>query len=112
MSTVKGTTYCVARLRRWLKKNVKDDMKDQHVFMDQGGELYRSKAIRDLFEKEFDYEIRVTGTGAHQQNGLVEHSNQTMDKAIRAMLIGDGLPVKFWPCAFQHFLRIKNSALP
>ena len=36
-----------------------------------------------------------------------------MDKAIRAMLIGAGLPVKFWPYAFRHFLlRIKNSALP
>jgi len=35
-----------------------------------------------------------------------------MDKAIRAMLIGAGLPVKFWPYAFRHFLRIKNLALP
>jgi len=72
---------------------VKDDVKDRYVFMDQGRELYRSKAIRDLFEKEFGYEIRVTGTGAHHQNGLVERANQTMDKAIRAMLIGAGLPV-------------------
>jgi len=87
-------------------------VKDRHVFMDQGGELYRSKAIRDLFEKEFGYEIRVTDTGAHHQNGLVERANQTMDKAIRAMLIGAGLPVKFWPYAFRHFLRIKNLALP
>jgi len=71
-----------------------------------------SKAIRDLFEKKFGYEIRVTGTGAHHQNGLVERANQTMDKAIRAMLIGAGLPVKFWPHAFRHFLCIKNSALP
>jgi len=102
----------IAWLKKWLSKNVKDDVKDWYVFMDQGGELYRSKAIRDLFEKEFGYEIRVTGTGAHHQNGLVECANQTMDKAIRAMLIGPGLPVKFWPYAFRHFLRIKNSALP
>jgi len=101
-----------AWLKKWLSKNVKDDVKDRCVFMDQGGELYRSKAIRDLFEKEFGYEIRVTGTGAHLQNGLVERANQTMDKAIRAMLIGAGLPLKFWPYAFRHFLHIKNSALP
>ena len=62
--------------------------------MDQGGELHRSEAIRDLFE-EFNYEIRVTGAAAHHQNGLVERANQTMDKAIRAMLIGSSLPVKF-----------------
>jgi len=102
----------IAWLKKWLTKNVKDNVKDCYVFMDQGGELYRSKAIRDLFEKEFGYEIRVTGTGAHHQNGLVERANQTMDKAIRAMLIGAGLPVKFWPYAFRHFLCIKNSALP
>jgi len=100
------------RRHLWLTKNVKDDVKDWCGFMDQGGESYRSKAIRDLFEKEFGYEMRVTGTGAHHQNGLVERANQIMDKAIRAMLIGAGLPVKFWPYAFRHFLRIKNSALP
>jgi len=52
------------------------------------------------------------GTGACHQNGLVERANQRMDKTIRAMLIGTGLPVKFWPCAFRHFPHIKNSALP
>ena len=102
----------VAWLRRWLRKNVDKDVKNRYVFMDQGGELYKSKAIRDLFEKEFDYDIRVTGTAAHHQNGLVERANQTVDKAIRALLIGAGLEVKFWPYAFYHFLRIKNAALP
>jgi len=47
----------IAWLKKWLTKNVKDDVKDQCVFMDQGGELHRSKAIRDLFEKEFGYEM-------------------------------------------------------
>jgi len=73
----------IAWPKKWLTKNVKDEVKDRYVFMDQGGELHGSKAIRDLFEKEFGYEIRVTGTGAHHQNGLVERANQTMDKAIR-----------------------------
>ena len=80
--------------------------------MDQGGELYRPKAIRDLFGKEFGYQTRVVGTGAHRQNGMVERANQTIDKAIRAMLTGTGLLVKFWPHACGHFLGIKNSALP
>jgi len=52
----------IAWLKKWLTKNVKDNVKDRCVFMDQGGELCRSKAIRDLFEKEFGYEIRVMGT--------------------------------------------------
>jgi len=101
-----------AWLKKRLTKNAKGDVKDRCVFMDQGGELHRSKVIRDLFEKEFGCEMRVTGTGAHHQNGLQELVNQTMDKAIRAMLIGAGLPVKFWPHAFGHFLRIKNLAPP
>ena len=98
-------------LRKWLETNVEEDVKDRYVFMDQGGELYKCKAIRDLFE-EFNYEIRPTGTAAHHQNGLVERANQTVDKAIRAMLFGAGLEVKFWPYAFYHFLMIKNAALP
>mgnify|MGYP000036760346 CR=1 FL=1 len=102
----------IAWLKKWLTKSVKDNMKDWYVFVDQGGELYRSRAIRDLFEKEFGHKIRVTGTGVHHQNGLVERANQMMDKIIRAMLIGSGLPVKFWPCVFRHFLCIKNLALP
>jgi len=110
MSTVEGATYSLA-------EEVAHEERERRCerlvfFMDQGGELYRSKAIRDLFEKEFGYKIRVMGTGAHHQNGLVERANQTMDKAIRAMLIGAGLPVKFWHYVFRHFLRIKNSALP
>jgi len=110
MSTVEGATCSLAEEVAHEEREY--DVKDWHVFMDQGGELCRSKVIRDLFEKEFDYEMRVTGTGAHHQNGLVERANQTMDNAIRAMLIGAGLPVKFWPYAFRHFLRIKNLALP
>jgi len=51
----------IAWLKKWLTKNVKDDVKDRCVFMDQGGESHRSKVIRDLFEKEFGYEMRVTG---------------------------------------------------
>ena len=47
----------VAWLRRWLDQNVDEDVKDRYVFMDQGGELYKTKAIRDLFKKEFGYEI-------------------------------------------------------
>jgi len=50
-------------------------VKDRYVFMDQGGELYWSKAIRDLFEKEFGYKMPVTGTGAHHQKGLIERAN-------------------------------------
>ena len=102
----------VAWLRRWLRNNVEDDVKDRYVYMDQGGELYKCKAIRDLFEREFGYTIHVTGAEAHHQNGLVERANMTVDNAIRSMLFGAGLPIRFWPFAFYYYLRIKNAALP
>ena len=35
----------IAWLRRWLTKHVDASVKDHYVFMDQGGELYKSKAI-------------------------------------------------------------------
>jgi len=51
----------IAWLKKWPTKNMKDAMKDRYVFMDQGGVLYRSKAIRDLFEKEFGYVLGGLG---------------------------------------------------
>ena len=33
----------LAWLKKWLTKNIKDDVKDQCVFVDQGGELFRSR---------------------------------------------------------------------
>jgi len=78
----------VAWLKKWLTKNVKDDVKDRHVFMDQGGELYRSKVIRDLFEKELGCKIQVTGTGAHHH-------------------VDPGFPFRLTPMSFA--LRVTNS---
>jgi len=63
--------------------------------------LFKSKATRDLFEKEFDYKIPMTGTAKHHQNGVVESANQTIGKAMREMLIRAGLAVKFWPYALD-----------
>jgi hypothetical protein len=30
-------------------------------------------------------------------------------KAVKAILIGAGLDIKFWPLAFNHILRIRNA---
>jgi len=39
----------------------------------------------------------------------VERGHLTVANAIRAMLVGANLDVKFWPYAFHHWLRIDNS---
>ena len=53
--------------------------------------------------------IRPTGADASHQNGPVEQAHLTVANAIRACLIGVNLEPKFWPHAFHHFLRVKNS---
>ena len=81
---------------------------DKYVYLDQGGELYHNPAVRALF-KEFNYEVRPTGSDASNQNGPVERAHLTIANAIRAMLHGAGLSPTFWPYAFHHYLRIKNA---
>ena len=49
------------------------------------------------------------GQDSSNQNGPVERAHLTIGNAICAMLLGAGLPVKFWPYAFHHYLRIMNS---
>ena len=39
----------------------------------------------------------------------MERGHLVVDNAIRALLLGANLPIKFWPCAFHFWLRIDNS---
>ena len=64
--------------------------------------------MRALFN-QYGYDVRPTGADASNQNGPVERSHQTIGNALRSMLSGAGLTAKFWPFAFQHFLRITNA---
>ena len=80
----------------------------KYVYMDQGGELYRNPEVVALFEG-FGYEVRPTGADASNQNGPVERAHLTVANGVRAMLHGANLDGRFWPYAFHHFLRIKNS---
>ena len=76
--------------------------------MDQGGELYNNPEVRKLFT-EFGYDLRPTGADASNQNAPVERGHLVVANAIRAMLLGANLPIKFWPYAFHFWLRIDNS---
>ena len=76
--------------------------------MDQGGELYRNPKVKQLFE-EFDYDVRPTGADASNQNGPVERGHRTVANAVRSMLIGANLDVKFWPYALHHLIKIDNT---
>jgi hypothetical protein len=91
----------------YLRRNA-PNCADKYVVLDQGGELYRNPKVRALFN-QYGYDVRPTGADASNQNGPVERSHQTIGNALRSMLSGAGLTAKFWPFAFQHFLRITNA---
>ena len=96
-------------LKRFLAKySPKSELK--YVYLDQGGELYSSPDIINLLT-EYGYEILPTGADNSRQNGPVERAHRTLGNAIRTLLLGAGLDMRFWPYAFYHGMRIQN-ALP
>ena len=102
----KGAPY--TWLKTWLQNNAPRDNPNLRVRMDQGSETYRDPRIRKLFEK-FKYKVEPTGSDSSHQIGSAERTHQTIGYSVRALLQGANLPIKFWPYAFRHYLRIKNS---
>jgi hypothetical protein len=84
------------------------NVRDKWVVMDQGGELYNNPLVRNVFKKH-KYTIYPTGADNSSQNGPVERSHCTVSQGVKAILIGAGLDIKFWPLAFNHILRIRNA---
>ena len=54
------------------------------------------------------YDLLALIDSSHQ-NGPVERQYRTVADGMRAMLLGASLDVKFWPYAFKHYVRIRNS---
>ena len=44
-----------------------------------------------------------------RQNGPVERGHRTLANTIRALLLGAGLNIKFWPYAFYHAMQMSNA---
>jgi hypothetical protein len=81
--------------------------RDKWVVMDQGGELYNNPLVCNIFKK-YKYTIYPTGADNSSQNGPVKRSHRTISQGVKAILVGAGLDIKFWPLAFDHILRIRN----
>jgi hypothetical protein len=84
------------------------NVRDKWVVINQGGELYNNPLVRNVFKK-YNYTIYPTGADNSSQNGPVERSHRTVFQGVKAILIGAGLDIKFWPLAFNHILRIRNA---
>ena len=76
--------------------------------LDQGGELFGNPKVHNLFNR-FGYTVLCTGGYASWQNGPVERAHRMVADAIKALLLGSSLDIKFWPYAFYHVLRIRNA---
>ena len=94
-------------LNRLLTELTPGNERGKYVTMDQGGEMAKNGDVRKLFERH-KYALRPTAPGASHQNAPAERPIQTFGNAMRAMLQGAALPMKYWPYAFYHFIRIHN----
>ena len=98
----------IAFLTKWLSvRGAGPSVTDKYVLMDKGGDLGQCREVWDLFESH-GYRVKTTATNASSQNGLGERPHRTIADGVRTMLHGAGLPLKFWPYAFHHFIRMYN----
>jgi hypothetical protein len=82
-------------LNRWLVQHgLPGDVADKYVRFDQGGELGRCTAVVDLFSNA-GYKVETTAPDSSHQNGPGERPHQTIADAMRSMLAGANLPMKF-----------------
>ena len=75
--------------------------------LDQGGELWRSDALRTITDAAH-YVMEPTGSDCPHQNGKVERLNGTFGIMVRALLYSSGLPPKYWSAALVHAVYLKN----
>ena len=75
--------------------------------VDQGGELWRSDALRTVTSTA-GYIMEPTGSDSPHQNGKVERLNGTFGVMVRSLLYSAGLPPAYWSAALVHAVYLKN----
>ena len=73
---------------------------------DGGGEFLNSRLKQAL--DDIGAELIVSSPTAHQQNGLAERNNQTIQKLARTMLIAANLHHSLWAEAVSTAVHILN----
>jgi hypothetical protein len=80
------------------------------IHMGLGGETGLNPDVQELLDRH-GYITQPTSAGSSSQNGMAERPHQTIENAIRAMLLSAHLPPRCWEYAFYFFLRI-HTVLP
>ena len=94
-------------LESFLKEYSSSHLKNKWVMLYNDGELAGNPLVHNLFWRHC-YSVYETGGYSFNSNGPVERAHRTVADSIKVVLLGVGLPVRFWPYAFYHFLRIRN----
>ena len=101
----------VATVDKFLTKfGIPQDKRDNLnlvVRTDQGGELSGNERFQNILSLH-GYALETTAAGSSSQNGLAEQLNETIGNTLRAMLLGSGLPDKYWSDALVHAIFVKN----
>jgi GAG-pre-integrase domain len=111
--TVYGDTFAskappIEFINWWLAQHaLGQDVLDKYVRMDLGGELGSCPEVVNLLERS-SYKVETTAAQSLSQNGPGDWPHQTIANAMQSMLVGAGLPAKFWPYDFRHYLRLYN----
>ena len=74
---------------------------------DQGGELGKSNAFRELVHK-YGYAYEPTGTNSSKQNGMAEKPNQDLKRITKCLLHAAGLDLSHWSYALNHAVYLSN----
>ena len=77
------------------------------VRVDQGGELGKSAAFRNMIGTS-GFSLEITGSDASAQNGMVENPNRMFGQMMRCMLHSAELGPEYWSYALLHAVYIKN----
>jgi hypothetical protein len=83
------------------------DGTQRYIRTDQGGELAKSDAFRDIVAKH-GYVVESTGPDASSQNGRGERPHRTLANMVRCMLYGASLGIEFWADALVYATYLYN----
>ena len=79
----------------WLSKyNPPSKVKDKYIHFDPGSDLGKCAEVLALFKK-VEYDIKHTAPGHSHQNVPVKCPHWTIGNAMRTMLHGAGLSLKY-----------------
>jgi hypothetical protein len=83
------------------------DGTQRYIQTDQGGELAKSEAFRNVITKN-GYVLESTGPDASSQNGRGERPHRTLANMVCCMLYGANLSVEFWADALVYAAYLYN----